>query len=450
MDGSALTLISIVVLLVLNGFFVAAEFALVTAKGFRIEALMNEGSATARMTYRIQQQLEAYIAACQLGITMASLGLGWIGEPAVAALLEPVFHAMGLSEQLLHTLSFIIGFVVFASLHIVVGEQVPKTLAIRKPEPVSLWVAYPLHLFYILTYPLNWALNEATASILSLFKVAQATHADVLTDRELQGLISVSKEHGEIAGEKADMLSNLFAFDARTVGRVMVPKGDVKTLIAQGDPQVNVALMRETQHSRFPVVESAGESPIAMVLSKELFRSMLEGDAEPWTHLSDYYHQPLYVPESLRIGELFDTMRNQRLHMAFVVDEYGDFEGLVTLEDLLEEIVGEIDDETDEHGDPYVIVRIDNGWQVHGLTPIGDVERATGMSVPKDLSVNTLSGLFMNRLGRIPAAGDTLEEFGYRMEVTSVENNHVESLAISVLPAQLSTTEQPPDAPETP
>ena len=205
----AMTIV-VVLLLAANAFFVAAEFALVKARGFRIDALVSEGRSGATMARKIQQDLEAYLAACQLGITMASLGLGWVGEPAVASILHPVFEFLQTPESMIHTTSFLVGFVIFSSLHIVVGEQVPKTFAIRQSEPVSLWVAYPLRAFYLLVYPLNWALNRASGGILALFNVEEATHADVFTDEELRGLILVSKEHGVIKGKKAEMLTNLF------------------------------------------------------------------------------------------------------------------------------------------------------------------------------------------------------------------------------------------------
>ena len=178
-------LIAIVLLLAANGFFVAAEFALVKARGFRIETLAEEGSASARLNVRIQANLEAYLTTCQLGITMASLGLGWVGEPAVAALLEPLFHSLGMPDRILHTTAFITGFLIFSSLHIVVGEQVPKTLAIRKAEPVSLWVAYPLHFSYLAVLPLNWLLNKASSMILRSLTVAEASHADGLSGDRL-------------------------------------------------------------------------------------------------------------------------------------------------------------------------------------------------------------------------------------------------------------------------
>jgi CBS domain containing-hemolysin-like protein len=178
MDNITLNMIAIIALLAANGFFVAAEFSLVKARGFRIETLASEGSSAASLSLRMQQNLEAYLAACQLGITMASLGLGWVGEPAVSVLLEPLFHKLGMPEAILHSMSFLIGFLLFSSLHIVVGEQVPKTLAIRKAEPIALWVAYPLHITYLLVYPLNWLLNATTRKILSLFKVAEVPIAD--------------------------------------------------------------------------------------------------------------------------------------------------------------------------------------------------------------------------------------------------------------------------------
>ncbi|MDH3387417.1 MAG: CNNM domain-containing protein, partial [Gammaproteobacteria bacterium] len=227
---NASNFVAIVGLLAANGFYVASEFALVKARGFRIESLANEGSAAARLTMRIQANLEPYLAACQLGITMASLGLGWVGEPAVAAILEPMFREFGMSEKLLHTTAFLVGFLIFSALHIVIGEQVPKTLAIRKPEPVSIWIAFPLHFSYLLVWPLNWVLNRTTNAILSLLKVAEVSHVEVLTGAEIQGLVATSQRHGEIHESQATMLHNLFAFDQRRVGRIMLPINAVHVL----------------------------------------------------------------------------------------------------------------------------------------------------------------------------------------------------------------------------
>ena len=291
--------VAVVLLLTANGFFVAAEFALVKARPFRIRGAADAGSAGAKLTLRIQGNLEAYLAACQLGITMASLGLGWVGEPAVAALLEPLFHSMGIPDSVLHTTAFVVGFLIFSSLHIVVGEQVPKTFAIRQAEPVAIWSAYPLHIAYLLVWPLNTLLNRASRSVLSLFGVEEATHADVLTGDELRGLVVTSEEHGEIHHQKADMLRNLFDFDQRQVSRVMIPRTNIKVLDVNAEPEANLAIIRDSRHSRFPVIDSLeGESIVGVVLVKDLQHAVLSGQPEPWKNIREVARQALVVPES--------------------------------------------------------------------------------------------------------------------------------------------------------
>ncbi len=426
MDTSA-SLVAVVLLLAANGFFVAAEFALVKARGFRIEALANGGSGSARLTVRILANLEAYLAACQLGITMASLGLGWVGEPAVAALLEPLFHSMGVPDAILHTTAFLTGFLIFSSLHIVVGEQVPKTFAIRKAEPVSLWIAYPLHFSYLAVWPLNWLLNKASGSLLAMFGVQEATHAEVFSGDELKSMVATSKEHGELHGDHADMLHNLFEFDQRLVGRVMIPRSSAQCLDLAAPAEQNLALIKDTEHSRFPVIDGDNEDTVVgILLAKDLYRALLEGEAEPWQELGRFCREPLVVPESQRVAKLFELMQQSRAHMAFVVDEYGSFIGLITLEDLIEEIVGEIHDETDAAKSEIAIKELEsNRWEADGLVSLGDLTRVTGLHLPDELDANTLSGLFMERLARMPEEGDEILEGDYQLRVLSVEGRRV-------------------------
>lgn len=427
-----LSLLMAVLLLAANAFFVAAEFALVKAKNFRIQALAEQGSGSARLALYIHHNLEAYLAACQLGITMASLGLGWVGEPTVAALLEPVFHSFELPDKVVHSVSFVIGFLLFSSLHIVVGEQVPKTLAIRKAEPVSLAVAYPLHFAYLAVYPLNWALNWASGRILGLFGVAEATHAEVLSGEELKGLVQTSREHGEIAHDKADMLHNLFEFDQRPVGRVMIPLEKAQVLDLAATPEQNLEVIRETGHSRFPVIDSADDDEIkGIVLVKDIHMALLDGEEIPWADLRRFLREPLVIPESQRVSELFDLMRMRRAHMAIVVDEYGQLTGIVTLEDLLEEIVGEIHDETDEDESHHGLIELDDGgYEADGLMSLSDLERVLGVRFGEDIDANTLSGMFMQRLARMPETGDRIEEAGYRLSVMSIEDRRVGKVRI--------------------
>lgn len=430
MDSPTISLIGIVLLLVANGFFVAAEFALVKARGPRIDAMAATGSAAAALTARIRENLEAYLAACQLGITMASLGLGWIGEPAVAALLSPLFEWMGLGERLLHTVSFLIGFLIFSSLHIVIGEQVPKTFAIRKAELVAILTAYPLHGFFRVFYPLNWLLNFASKSILTLFRVAEATHGEVYSTDELRGLVEVSKEHGELETGKAQMLANLFSFDQRPVERIMIPRGEVVVLNVESSADEIAEVMLTSSHSRFPVVEEDSGRVVGLILVKDLYKATLKGQREPWQDLRGYCRKPIMVPETLKVSRLFEIMRTQRAHMAFVMDEYGAFAGLVTLEDLLEEIVGEIADESDEQATRYEIVEVEGGWEAHGLVPLSDVERSVGLEVDEDVDANTLSGLFMQRLERMTEAGDSIEEGDFLLRALAIKDNYVARVRI--------------------
>jgi len=418
---------AIVFLLAANGFYVAAEFALVKARGFRIEALAEGGSSAARLTLRIQANLESYLAACQLGITMASLGLGWVGEPAVAAILEPLFTRMGVPEPMIHTTAFIIGFLIFSALHIVIGEQVPKTLAIRKAEPVSIWVAYPLHISYLMAWPLTRLLNMATNAILSLLKVAEVSHVEVFSGEEIKGLVTTSHEHGEIHESQATMLHNLFAFDQRHVGRIMMPVNSASVLDISLSAKENLEIIRKTTHSRFPLIDSNdNDALIGIVLAKDIYHAVLDGEAEPWSDLDRYKRDALVVPESQRIARLFDLMQVRRAHMACVVDEYGGFIGIITLEDLLEEIVGEIEDETDDENARPGITRIDgDNWEVDGLVSLSDLERATGLVVGDELDAYTVSGLFMRRLSRMAEVGDEIVEDGYRLQVVNQTDRRV-------------------------
>ena len=431
MEHISINLVAVAVLLIANGFFVAAEFALVKARASRIELLANEGSASAKLTMRMQKNIEPYLAACQLGITMASLGLGWVGEPAVAALLEPLFTSMGVPATMLHTTSFIVGFLIFSSLHIVIGEQVPKTLAIRQSEPVSLWVAYPLQFIYLAVYPLNWLLNASTSRILALFNVAEATHGEVFTNEELKGLVATSELHGELGAGKADMLKNMLAFDQRLVSRVMIPLTSLKLLDSSADPEQNLAIIRDSGHSRFPLLDSENDDEIlGIILSKDLYAGMLLEDKEPWKNLEKYCRKAFIVPESQRVSHLFDLMRSKRAHMALVVDEYGGLVGIITLEDLLEEIVGDIQDETDMISSSEIIKLNENSWEADGLVSLTDAERSIGLIVPDELDANTLSGLCMSSKGEMLLEGDVVLGYGFRFTIKSVANHRVGKLLI--------------------
>lgn len=419
-------LIVILLLLAANGFFVAAEFALVKLKGFRLEAMTERGSRVALLTQKIHDNLEVYLAACQLGITMASLGLGWVGEPFVATLLTPLLESFHLSPEVIHKVAFLLGFILFSSLHIVVGEQVPKTFAIRKPEAVSLWVSYPLHWFYLLVYPLNWLLNSASRSFLSMFGVEEATHQDIFTDEDIKSIIETSEETGNIESEKAAMLQNLFEFEDRTAEEVMVPRAKVSSIDLQDTWEDNLEVLRNTQHSRFPVTDGGDNKIVGVLLVKDLYNLlMINREENIASHLRNLIRNPMVIPETQKLGKLFEQMRNSRQHMSIVIDEYGTFAGIVTMEDLLEEIVGEIEDELDMDGATLSLVHKGGGWEADGWTQISDIERTLDIQFEESLDANTLSGLFMYRLQRVPEVGDSITEQGYKFKIVSMNGRRV-------------------------
>jgi CBS domain containing-hemolysin-like protein len=451
MSSETTGILVILILLAINAFFVAAEFALVKVRGFQIDLLAESGSKTAKMTQRIQLKLESYLAACQLGITMASLGLGWVGEPVVASLLAPLFEAMGLSDAAVHTTSFIIGFLIFSSLHIIVGEQVPKTFAIRKSAPVSLWCAYPLHWFYLMAFPLNWLLNKASGSILSWFNVEEATHAEVMSNEEIRGIINTSEQHGEMDTDKATMLHNMFTFDSHTVKQIMVPQNDVEVINLQSSWETTLKIIQESRHSRFPVFDQDSNTPVGIVLTKDIYNAIvgkseaLKTEAESPSNLVDVIQAnlraPIMVPESQQVSTLFESMRKNRVHLAIVMDEYGSFSGVVTMEDMLEEIVGEISDELDiDEPDKLALWKTDH-WEADASISVTDLSRTIGVELPLSSDANTVNGLFMKILSRMPKQGDEIEFSGFKFVAIAEDGNRIGQVNITpVNPPDVEST----------
>ena len=314
-----------------------------------------------------------------------------------------------------------------------------------------MWIAYPLQVTYLVVYPLNWLLNAATTRILALFNVAEATHGEVFTNEELKGLVSTSHEHGELGSDKADMLKNMLEFDQRLVSRVMIPRTSLKLLDISADSEQNLEIIRDSGHSRFPLINSENNDDIAgIILAKDLYAAMLQGEQEPWKNLKKYSRESFVVAESQKVSLLFDLMRAKRAHMALVVDEYGDLVGIITLDDLLEEIVGDIEDETDQANSSMNIVAVtENCWETDGLVSLSDAARTTSLMVPDKLDANTLSGLCMLAMGKVPEAGDVFVDYGFRFTIQSVENNRVGKILMEKLTVEeieaMHDTEQTAD-----
>ena len=428
MDNFSTSMIVIVILLIANAFFVAAEFALVKVRTMRIENLAKEGGLSARLTLRIKQNLEPYLAACQLGITMASLGLGWVGEPAVSKVLEPLFISMGMPQEVLHFTAFMIGFIIFSSLHIVIGEQVPKTYAIRKPEPVSIWVAIPLHSFYLISYPLTRGLNWSASAILRAMGVKEASHEEIFSNEELSEMIDVSNVHGNLDNARAGMIQNMFAFDSRIVRDIMVSRSQVDWIDVNSDPAEIKQQIVELGHSRFPLVRDNLDTIVGVLLVKDLLHSKLDLQVENKFDIEALARKCLILPEVVGLQIAFDQMRSERSHMALVVDEYGALSGIITMEDLIEEIVGEIADELDDEEIAIKQLKFNEGFRVNGLMALHDFEKLTNTKLDVEHDVSTLSGLIMSELNEIPAVGDVVDYKSWRFTVKSLEGKRAENI----------------------
>jgi magnesium and cobalt exporter, CNNM family len=429
MISVAVNTVAVVLLLAANAFFVAAEFALVRLRRFRMESRAEQGSGAARLTLGMLDHLEAYLAACQLGITMASLGLGWVGEPAVAALLEPLFRAAGLSEALLHTVAFLVGFLLFSSLHIVVGEQVPKTFAIRQGEPMALVVAYPLQAFYLLCFPLNWALNRASQAMLSWFGVRQATHGDVLTSEELREYLVASRAAGGMRKQERDMLGGILDLADVEVSEIMTHRKSMETIDADSPPREILNQVVASPYSRLPVWRRDPDSIIGVLHDKDLLAAVREhGRDLEGVDLAALYRPPWFIPDTTPLRKQLVAFRQRRQHLALVVNEYGDLEGLVTLEDIIEEIVGEIADEKDvetvgveAQGDGSVLV---SGW-----ITVRDLNRQFDWKLP-DEEAATVAGLVIHEAQRIPEVGQNFTFHGFRFEVLRRQRNQLVLLKV--------------------
>lgn len=424
MTGTLGSLLLAIFLLAANAFYVAAEFALVKSRGFQINVMAAESRFAARLLQRILANLEAYLACCQLGITMASLGLGWVGEPTVAALLEPVLIPLGMPEKALHFTSFMVGFLVFSSAHIVIGEQVPKTLAIREPIPVSQWIAYPLHVSYLAFYPLNWALNAASRAILRALGVREHRTHDILTDVEIEGLVEESAEHGSIEEGQAEYIQNVFRFGELEVSDVMVHRTNMITINADDKPEEIVNAVIASPVTRLPLWRDNPENIIGILHVKDLLRALhaVDGDAAK-IDVTSLMAAPWFVPETRPVSEQLKAFRRRKTPFALVVDEYGEVEGLVTLEDILEEIVGEFTSNLSDDSEE-IIEQNDGSFVIEGSAGIREINRTLDWRLPID-GPKTLNGLLLENLEGFPDAHVGVRIGDYFFETLDVQGNIV-------------------------
>jgi CBS domain containing-hemolysin-like protein len=423
--GLSLTLI--VVLVFMNGFFVAAEFAMVKVRGSRIDALISEGHARAKLASRLTNNLDAYLSACQLGITLASLGLGWIGEPAVASLIAPWFAQVGFqNEVFIHTVSFIIAFSFITVLHIVLGELAPKTVAIRKSETVTLLTATPLVFFHKLMYPLIWLLNGTANQLLKAIGIEPATEKDAAhTEEEIRILMKESHKRGLIDNTELTLVDNIFDFTETNAREIMIPRTEMICLNTALTIDENKRIALEQMLTRYPVCENDKDNIIGFIHIKDL----LKDTAHSITDIAQITRPITSVPESMQISMLLKLMQKKKTQIAILIDEYGGTSGLVTLEDIMEEIVGEIQDEFDEER-ADIEKRDDASYSINGLMLIEAVNSYFGLDIDTD-DFDTIGGWIYSQID-IPPKRDQRVHYPGGFTFIIEETDHLRVSRINV------------------
>ena len=412
-------------LVFLNGFFVAAEFALVKVRPTQLDPYVTQGSRRGKVARHMVRHLDAYLSATQLGITLASLALGWIGEPAFAHLLRPVLVSAGASEAMVHSVSLTVAFLVITILHIVLGELAPKSLAIRKPEPTTLWIAFPLYAFYKLTYPAIYVLNHAANAILRLGGIEPVSESELGHDEEELRLLLSTTHASQLSTQKRELLDNIFELSHRMARQIMVPRGDVAYLSTQTSIEENLAVARKSGHTRFPLCEGDLDHVVGLVHIKDLFRA-----GHPPRALEEVAREIAFIPETLPLDRLLRRMRTERAHMAAVLDEYGGVSGIVTLENVIEEIVGQIQDEFDREP-PKLVKKGPNLYQVSGSMLVDELEHVLGLEF-SERDEDTLGGVVLSELGGQPSIGDQVDLGPLRLEVLDVLHNRVKSIRVTI------------------
>ncbi|WP_424768256.1 hemolysin family protein [Paenibacillus sp. sgz302251] len=395
MGSIGFNLFMVALLILLTAFFVATEFAIVRVRSSRIDQLVLEGRKNALSVQRVTSNLDAYLSACQLGITITALGLGWLGEPTVEKLLLPLFESLNINSDASHILSFLIAFVSITFLHVVVGELAPKTWAIQKAEYLSFLTAKPIIFFHTLMYPFIWTLNGSANALVRLFGLRPASeHEEAHSEEEIQIILNESFQSGKINNTEYGFVSRIFAFDELLAKEIMVPRTDMICLFTNKSLQENMEIIRKEQYTRFPVALESKDNIVGMINTKHLF---LQYDSEKDFDFKKLVHPVLSVSEVTPVKLLLKRMQQERVHIAILVDEYGGTSGLLTIEDILEEIVGEIRDEFDADERRDIEQLADNCYLLDGKVSLSELSDLTGIDFEEE-DVDTVGGWLYSQI----------------------------------------------------
>ena len=419
------------ILVFLNGFFVAAEFAIVKVRTSQVELKASKGSYLGKISKNIVDKLDSYLSACQLGITMASLALGWIGESVVARMILSVFERLGqpLDPAMAHSIGLPSAFILITVLHIVFGEQVPKIFAIRHSLATTLVISLPLRLFYFLLKPFIWFLNAFSNLILRLIGIESRKGEDIHTEEELRIILTESEEGGAIRPSENELIQNVFEFDDRVVKQILIPRTQVSAIDVHSTKQEIIQRVIDEGYSRMPVFEESLDNIVGIIFTKDLIKVMHENN---FKSINDILRPAYFVPLNKRINELLKEFQTQHIQMAIATNEFGGTAGIVTMEDIIEELVGEIQDEYDDEK-PAVNKKSETEFIVNAMANVSDVNDVLPISLPESPNYDTVSGLLNYIYGRIPAVNEKRIYGGYEFTIVKRFKHSVDSVKMVVV-----------------
>ncbi len=424
----AFNLIIIIILLFLNAFFVAAEFALVGVRKTKIKQLANEGNFNAKLALDAIKNIDRYIAAVQLGITIASLGIGWVGESTLAKLLLPIFHFLPLKAEIIaaHSLAVTISFALITILHVVIGELMPKSIALQFPVGTTLWVAKPMYVVTRLFAPMIFLLNGLGNSLLRLLKIEPApAHQAVYSTEELNMLIDASYKGGVLNQKEAEILQNVFKFSDLTAQDVMIPRPDMVCIPIDATVEEIYKIIIDNQYTRYPVYKDNIDDIVGFLHTKDLFSIMVKREE---INLSSLLREKFYVPETMPIEKLAQEFQKRKFQMAIVVDEFGGTSGLVTHEDVLEEIFGEVQDEFDDEECEFSRIS-ENEYEVCGKYRIDEFAEKFGIKLDNE-DITTVGGYVVKMLGRIPITNDEVTDEYFKYTISEMDSSRIVKIKI--------------------
>jgi len=418
-------------LVLCNGFFVAAEFAIVKVRYSQIQIKAERGNRLAKTSEHIIKHLDTYLSATQLGITLASLGLGWIGEPVVSKIIARVFLALNIDfpPETIHAIALPVAFVSITMLHIIFGELAPKSIAIRKPEPVTLFISLPLTLFYNIFRPFIWLMNSISNAFLKFIGIQPAGEHDIHSSDELRLLVKQSKDGGAIQKENYEIIKNAFDFTDHNAKQVMIPRQQVFAIEIEQSTKDIIEKILDYGYSRIPVYHNSLDNIQGIAYSKDILK---EHYRNPEFNITDHLHQPFFVVETKRISDILNDFQKKHLHMAVVIDEFGGTQGIITLEDILEELVGEIQDEDDDER-PIVEKVDEQNYIIQATQSLIDINEHLPFPFTLNEDYNTLSGLLLYHFNKIPKQNDKIEIENYELTIQKLQHRTIQAVKVRIL-----------------